>query len=140
MSSLTAFSRNDLVRFQQALDLPIEEVEDGSRLWLALFEVQERDRRLGLSKSIFILERLGLIENLQSQIDDLTVAEDYNATSRSVSVPGQYSESFGFGQTGGGQLKGKEQRQSQLIAEIKRELGWINSDRAAAFYGRITIG
>lgn len=140
MSSLTAFSRNDLVRFQQALDLPIEEVEDGSRLWLALFEVQERDRRLGLRKSVFILERLGLIESLQSQIDDLTVAEDYNATSRSVSVPGQYSESFGFGQTGGGQLKGKEQRQSQLIAEIKRELGWINSDRAAAFYGRITIG
>ena len=125
---LISFTTDDLVELQRLLQLPVEELEEYGQLYSALYQVEERDRRLGTNVVAKIKEALIELIQLEDAIALTQADSNYGATEVDKKINDEYEYKIKFNNNNG-LNQGKIARQKYLINQIKRYLNWQNINK-----------
>lgn len=128
--SLTTFTIDHRQKLVTYLSLPIQEVEEGSRLYAALQETENRDQRLNSTFAAQVISRLAVLDSLDPWADSAnsevnTSIESVDSQATAYSVAGEYSLSFGAVSAGNfsGSAGAKMALMKKVALEIKQLLG-----------------
>lgn len=126
MSQLKQFTLNDRVCLQDLLDLPIESIEEYGELYSKLWEVEERDRRLGTDIVAAIKERLNELSSLRDKIAEAQTQSNYGVSEFEEEIDEEYKIKVKYGGKRQTIDSGLIARGEFLILQIKRDLNWLN--------------
>ena len=128
--TLSVFTIDDRRKLQHYLNLPIQEIKEGSQLWSALVYVETLDSTEGSAIATDIQARLEKLDCLESVVGSegefISAIQSSSSQATTIQITDQYSESYGTpsGSTGyTGQAASLESYKKYLIASIRRDLG-----------------
>lgn len=128
--TLSVFTADDRRKLQHHLNLPIQDLREGSRLWQSLVYIEQLDETEGTSVATDIQTRLSKLDELESvdgsEGDFIEAIQSSSSQAQSIRVDNQFSETYGrpnsrSGYTG--QAASLESYKAQLISSIRRDLG-----------------
>ena len=128
------FTASDRRRIQIALDLPIEELEESSDLWIRLEDVERFDQANGTTIAVEIQGYLAALDVLDATLEQSYTDGSAAAATASYKVD-EYSESLSFGQGDRSIGSGYQERRQFLIQRLLRDLGYL----AGSMGGRIPV-
>ncbi|MBP0022192.1 MAG: hypothetical protein J7647_32130 [Cyanobacteria bacterium SBLK] len=126
------FSVSDRVAIQEALNLDLDEVRDGSVLALSLTEIENLDTELGSNKEGTIK---AILTELQQISNDIVVNQkdsNYGVASYRVDVKDEYSKAIDYGSSNSsstGLNVGLMARKQDLINSLRRDLRIVRGGR-----------
>ena len=126
MSQLKRFTLNDRVCLQDILDLPIESIEEYGELYTRLWEVEERDRRLGTDIVATIKQSLTELSTIRNKIAENQYQSNYGVSELEEEIDEEYKIKIKYGSKKQTIDFGLKARQEFLILQIKRDLNWLN--------------
>ncbi len=127
--ALNVFTIDDRRKLQHYLNLPIQEVREGSYLWSALSYVETIDESEGTTIAADIQSRLKTLDCLESvdgsQGNWIEAIQSSSSFAKSINIPDQFSETYanptsGSGYTG--EAASLESYKKYLISSIRRDL------------------
>lgn len=126
---LSVFTVDDRRRLQHYLNLPIQEIREGSRLYQSLVYIERLDSDEGTNVVADIQSRLNTLDSLESTDGaDGTFIEAIQSSSsqaKSIRVDNQLSETYRESKGGYlGEAASLEKYKEYLISGLRRDLGF----------------
>lgn len=127
---LAVFTIDNRRKLQHYLNLPIQEVREGSYLWNALSYIEQLDATESTTIATDIQARLDTLDTLES-VDGtngnwIEAIQSSSSQARSIRVDDQFSETYGGSSSRNGytgEAASLESYKEYLISSIRRDLG-----------------